>query len=104
MQIIITPEVEQHLEKIYAYGVSNWGHLRATRFLEDLQDSLAILQTTPEIGTPAELRVGRYAYKDARIWRFRNYRTVFRVVYVVIWIIAIIPPRADIKNYIKISD
>jgi toxin ParE1/3/4 len=51
-KIVLKPEAESDLEKIYAFTFHRWGLQQAENYIDELYDGMQLLARQPSIGKP----------------------------------------------------
>jgi len=51
-KLVLKPEAESDLEKIYAFTFHRWGLQQAEKYLDELDEGMKLLASHPSIGKP----------------------------------------------------
>ena len=72
-EIVLTPEAEEDLKRIYEYTYVNWGEQQANEYQDDLFQGMLILLDNREIGVEYKHTPGGY-----RIFKVKKHLVFYR--------------------------
>ena len=93
---VLAEAAKNDLQEIYGFGIYEFGHSQAKRYLEGLRDYFEALTKNPDIGKQRdEIKVGLYCLP------YVSHIIFYRILTDRIRIVRVLHGRSDIPNHLK---
>lgn len=95
MQLVLKPEAELDLERIFEYSLITWGFSQAEEYQDDLYEAMNLISERPYIG-----KVYSYAQLEYRILHVNRHLVFYRIDISTCEIVRVLHDAMDLRTHL----